>query len=648
MAFPAVVVESAPMIQLQMLTLQRGRNRLLEKVDLTLFSGQKVGIIGANGSGKSSFFQLLLGHLHPDEGDLQMPPLRIAHMAQEVAALDRTALDYVLDGDQYWRAIQTRMAEAEAQDQHHDLGTLHADYEAIDGYTAVARAQRLLHGLGFAAQDYQRQVADFSGGWRIRLNLAQALMCPSDLLLLDEPTNHLDLDATLWLEQWLGAYDGTLLLISHDRDFLDRVVSHIAHFEQQSIQLYRGNYSAFELLRADRLSQQQSAFQKQQVRIAEIEQFVRRFKAKATKAKQAQSRVKELERMERIAPAHVDSPFTFSFADVGRMSDPLVTLDQACLGYNPDLPLLGPLSLGLHPEMRIGLLGANGAGKSTLIKSLVGEIALLSGRRQQGENLRVGYFAQHQLEALDLEASPLLHIQRISPKASEQQIRDFLGGFDFYGDAALERVAMFSGGEKARLALALITWQKPNLLLLDEPTNHLDLEVRHALTMALQSFPGALVLVSHDRHLLRNCVDQFLLVSDGKATLFDGDLDDYSRWLAERERQISDREARVNDAAEGRGESALDRKERKRIEAEKRSRLSPLRKQVATLEKELEAVQAILSGVEAQLADASIYEADHKAQLKQLLEQQGNATQRAEQLEEQWLEALEELEELSA
>tara|TARA_R110001583_G_scaffold40646_3_gene129583 strand:- start:1714 stop:3642 length:1929 start_codon:yes stop_codon:yes gene_type:complete len=630
------------MIELIQLSLQRGKNQLLQQVDLRLHVGYKVGLIGANGSGKSSLFQMLLGKLEADAGELRLPAQwRIAHMAQECHTLDRRAVDYVLDGDSELRQVQQELAVAEQQVDAQHVGELHAKLAAINGYSADARARQLLHGLGFHESEVERPVAQFSGGWRIRLNLAQALMSRSDLLLLDEPTNHLDLDATMWLEQWLKTHEGTLILISHDRDFLDRVVGHIVHLDQATLTLYKGNYSAFELLRAEKLSHQRAAFEKQQQRIGEIESFVRRFKAKATKAKQAQSRLKELERMERIAPAHIDSPFSFSFQCSDKMSSPLLVLDQAKLGY-AGKPIIENCTLHLLPEMRIGLLGANGAGKSTLIKSLMAEIELLAGERRAGENLRVGYFAQHQLEALDLEASPLLHLQRLAAEASEQSVRDYLGGFGFRGDDCLDPVKLFSGGEKARLALALIAWQEPNLLLMDEPTNHLDLEVRHALTLALQSFPGALILVSHDRHLLRNCVDEFLLVSDGQVTPFDGDLNDYARWLTE---AAASRVVTESSSAEPvGGESSQLRKERKRLEAARRQQLAPLRKRIEKLEQQMERQANDIDKINQQLADPTVYEDSHKLQLKQLLQQQVQLQQSNSDTEERWLAGVEELE----
>lgn len=634
------------MIQLTELSLHRGTQFLLEQANLTIYPGWKVGIIGANGVGKSSLFKLLLGELHPDAGECFLQPnMTIAHMAQEVTAIDRSVLDYVLDGDPQLRQIEAAIAAAEAANQPEKLGELHAALDSINGYSAPARAEQLLAGLGFKQSDMQREVKALSGGWRIRLNLAQALMCRSDVLLLDEPTNHLDLDATLWLEQWLKTYPGTLLLISHDRDFLDEVVTHITHMHQQKLTIYKGQYSAFERARAERLAQQQAQFEKQQVRIAEIEGFVRRFKAKASKAKQAQSRIKELERMERIAAAHVDSPFSFHFHSSDKVSNPLLSLRHVNCGY-ADKAILADISLTLTPGSRIGLLGPNGAGKSTLIKTLMGDLPLLEGERYCGEHLRIGYFAQHQLEALDLEASPLLHIMRISPQASDQEVRNYLGSFGFFGDDALAPVKRFSGGEKARVALALIAWQKPNLLLLDEPTNHLDLEVRHALTVAMQEFEGAVILVSHDRHLLRNTVDQFLLVANGTVSDFNGDLDDYQQWLSDQRK--SEQQAESPTERESRSLSAAERKEQKREAAEQRKKLSPLKKSIEKLENQLAKHQQQLNEAELLLADNSLYEAANKDKLKQVLSTQAELNQQIEAIEMEWMEQLEQLESLEA
>ncbi len=630
------------MIRLDSLTLQRGAQRLIDHADLNLHYGWKVALIGANGAGKSSLFKLSLGELSQDTGDITTPPRhKIAHMAQEVPSTDRRAIDYVLDGDLELRELQAKLAKAEAEHSTH-IGELHAQIEAIDGYRAESRAFTLLNGLGFSNTDATKPVNTFSGGWRIRLNLAKALMSRSDLLLLDEPTNHLDLDATIWLEQWLNAYPGTLILISHDRSFIDATADQVVHLYQQKLTLYKGNYSAFERMRAERLAQQQAAFDKQQERIAHIESFVRRFKAKASKAKQAQSRIKELERMEMISAAHIDSPFSFRFDASDKISSPLLNIYNADLGYGAESKILNGVSLTLVPGQRIGLLGRNGAGKSTLVKSLVGDLALISGERATGEHLKIGYFAQHQLEALDMNASVLLHLQRIAPKASEAELRSFAGSFGFSGDDALEAIGRFSGGEKARLALALIAWHKPNLLLLDEPTNHLDLEVRHALTLALQGFEGSIILVSHDRHLLANTVDQFLLVAEGKVTEFDGDLDDYHQWLAS-QRQNQNAPAIES---ENRSQSAADRKEQKRLEAEKRAKLSPLRKKIEKLEKEMHSSSEKLGELETLLSDTDLYSETRKDELKSLLAKQGELKSKLEEIELEWLDAQEELETL--
>ncbi|MFZ6048286.1 ATP-binding cassette domain-containing protein [Pseudomonas sp. CR3202] len=628
------------MIRLQNLTLQRGPQRLLEGAELTLHAGQKVGLIGANGAGKSSLFALLRGEFGPDAGDCQLPAdWRIAHMRQEVDNLERLAVDYVLDGDQHLRQVQRDLAVAEAGHDGTAIARLHIELDSADGYTADARARKLLAGLGFTAEQMDRRVGDFSGGWRMRLNLAQALMCPSELLLLDEPTNHLDLDAILWLEEWLKGYPGTLLLISHDRDFLDSVVDNIAHLEQRKLTLYRGGYSAFERTRAERLAQQQQAYEKQQAQRAHMESFIARFKAKATKARQAQSRIKALERLEELAPAHVDSPFDFGFREADKISSPLLDLAEGRLGYG-DKAVLQQVKLQLAPGARIGLLGPNGAGKSTLIKTLSGDLDPLGGRLARGENLAIGYFAQHQLDALDAKASPLLHLQRLAPSEREQTLRDFLGGFDFRGDRCDDAVVNFSGGEKARLALALIAWQKPNLLLLDEPTNHLDLEMRLALTMALQDFAGAVLVVSHDRHLLKSTTDEFLLVADGRVQSFDGDLDDYARWLVDyRARQAPVASAPVNP-------DKTDKRAQRQAAAALRQQLAPHKKEADKLEKDLGKVHEQLAGVEERLGDSALYEAARKDELRDLLAEQARLKGREAELEEAWLLALETLEEL--
>ncbi|QLC73316.1 ATP-binding cassette domain-containing protein [Pseudomonas sp. LPB0260] len=632
------------MIRLQNLTLQRGPQRLLEGAELTLHAGQKAGLIGANGAGKSSLFALLRGELGPDAGDCLLPAdWRIAHMRQEVDNLERLAVDYVLDGDVHLRGLQAELAAAEAAQDGAAIARLHTELDSADGYTAAARARKLLAGLGFEHAQMDRRVGDFSGGWRMRLNLAQALMCPSDLLLLDEPTNHLDLDAILWLEGWLKSYPGTLLLISHDRDFLDAVVDHVAHLDQQKLTLYRGGYSAFERTRAERLAQQQQAYEKQQAQRAHMEKYIARFKAQATKARQAQSRIKALERMEELAAAHVDSPFDFRFREASKISSPLLDLAEGRLGYG-DKAVLEQVKLSLAPGARLGLLGPNGAGKSTLIKNLADELQPIGGRLQRGENLVVGYFAQHQLDALDDKASPLLHLQRLAPSEREQTLRDFLGGFDFRGARCDEPVLNFSGGEKARLALALIAWGRPNLLLLDEPTNHLDLEMRLALTLALQEFAGAVVVVSHDRHLLKSTTDEFLLVADGRVQPFDGDLEDYARWLLDyRARQAP---APVN-AAEG-GLDKTDKRAQRQAAAALRQQLAPHKREADKLERELGQLHEQLVAVEARLGDSALYEAARKDELRDLLAEQARLKGREADLEERWMLALESLEALQA
>jgi len=636
------------MLKIDSLTLRRGPEPLLENASALVHTGQRVAIIGANGAGKTSLFKLILGELSPDSGYCGLPGrCRVAHMAQEVAAGDCAALDYVLDGHQQLRRLQQQLKVAEDQDNHEHMAQLHGELEHIGAYQATVTAEKLLHGLGFQQSELSLAASDFSGGWRIRLNLAQALMCPSDLLLLDEPTNHLDLDAMLWLERWLKQYTGTVLFISHDRDFIDSVATHILHFEHRLLNQYTGGYSNFEIQRAQKLAQQQAQFEKQQQRIGEIQAFVNRFKAKATKAKQAQSRVKELARMELIAPAHVDSPFNFSFPDADKTSNPLLNVQHAQLGYEGS-PVISEFSCSILPGTRVGLLGPNGAGKSTLVKSLVGDLPLIGGQRTEGEHLKVGYFAQHQLEALDLSASPFLHLQRLRPQATDQEIRNFLGGFDFRGDFALETIARFSGGEKARLALAIIAWQKPNLLMLDEPTNHLDLEMRHALTLALQAFQGAILIVSHDRHLLKNTVDTFWLVANGQIEAFAGDLQDYENWL-QAYHNDSRRDARQGvktDALVSLGESADDRKERKRLAAEKRQRLSPMKKKLSQAESIVSRCHTALEALEAQLADSGLYQPDNKDALKALLDQQANTRQELDSAESDWFELSEEIEKL--
>ncbi len=542
------------MIRLSQLTLIRGAKVLLESVDVALNPGDKIGLIGANGTGKSSLFALLRGELHADQGDFDYPARwRVAHVAQETPALDRAAIEYAIDGDTTLRRLEQELAQAEAADDGMRMGEIYAALGDADAYTVQSRAEQLLHGLGFSHEQMQQPVASFSGGWRMRLNLAQALMCPSDLLLLDEPTNHLDLDAIIWVEEWLKRYAGTLVIVSHDRDFLDGVVNVIVHIDSKKLKRYSGNYSSFERQRAAAVVLASGMMEKQARERAHLESFIERFRAKASKAKQAQSRMKMLAKMEELAPLHVSAPFQFEFREPLRAPDPLLVLEDVDAGYavanEPDKVILSGIKFALQSGQRYGLLGINGAGKSTLIKTIAGELAPLEGTANFNKGLVIGYFAQHQVEMLRDDQSPLWHLARMAPRIREQELRSFLGGFNFPGEMAINPIANFSGGEKARLALSMIVWQRPNLLLLDEPTNHLDLETREALTVALAQFEGTLVLVSHDRHLLRATTDQFLIVADGALQPFDGDLDDYRDWLFKTKLAAASAEAKERAAA---------------------------------------------------------------------------------------------------
>ena len=626
------------MLQISNLTLRHGPEPLLEGANATVFPGHKVGLIGANGTGKSSLFGLLLGRLSVDAGDCSLPAdWTIGAMAQEIHELDRLALDYVIDGDKRLRAAEAALSEAEQSGDGDAIGRAHAALDDAGGYTAKARAGALLNGLGFKPDEHQKPVGAFSGGWRIRLSLARALMCPADLLLLDEPTNHLDMETVLWLEDWLKRFDGTLILISHDRDFLDNVVQSVIHIEHRQLTSYTGGYSDFERQRAERLTQQQARFERQQREVAHMQKFIDRFRAKASKAKAAQSRIKALERMEKVAPAHADSPFDFAFPDPPRASNPLIAMDRVDLGYGSKR-ILGNLSLSLAPGDRIGLLGLNGAGKSTLVRALAGDLLPLSGRLEPCRGLNIGYFAQHQVEQLDLQGSPLLHLQRLAPDHPEQRLRDFLGGFDFRGDMATSSVGPMSGGEKARLVLAMLVWRAPNLLLLDEPTNHLDLDMRHALTMALQGFEGAVVTVSHDRHLLNNTVDDFWLVAHGGVSRFDGDLDDYRRWLADQGGPNQ------SDPGLAPANSRSARRDQRRDQAAQRARIKPLKNRVERLTRQIDETGEALVVIEQQLADPALYEADRQKDLAELIQRQQALTSRQDQLEGEWMEAEQALE----
>jgi len=628
-------------IQFKQLTFSRAGKTLVEAASFQLHPGHRVGLTGANGAGKSTLFALLRGELTADVGELLMPPQWvIAHVAQETPALTQSALEYTLDGDEELRTLQVKLAQADAGESHDPLHVAewHQRLADIDGYSAEARASALLAGLGFSQSQLSRPVSDFSGGWRMRLNLARALMCRSDLLLLDEPTNHLDIEAVIWLEGWLSAYRGTLLLISHDREFLDNTVNHILHIEQQQLTLYRGGYSDFERQRAEKLTLQQASYQKQQQQMAHLQKYIDRFRAQATKARQAQSRIKALERMERISAAHVDSPFSFSFRDLGSAPDPLLVMNRVALGYAGQT-LVKLEHLAIRPGERIGLLGKNGAGKSTLIKALAQSATLLSGERVEGKDLRIGYFAQHQLEQLVASDSPLQHLQRLDATAREQELLDFLGGFDFRGEMAKAPCGPFSGGEKSRLALAMLIWQRPNLILLDEPTNHLDIEMRHALSMALQAYEGGMVMVSHDRTLLATCCEKFVLVADGQASVFDGDLEDYKVSLL--------KTAQAEVAASR--PAAVKQNSYHQQKADRQARLverRPLLKTLATLETQLTKLTQEKQDVEHRLADSAIYDVEQRETLQALLIAQGEHQKQLDSIEEQWLDVQEKLEAL--
>ena len=629
------------MIEIKNLTLQRGLKVLLEQAALSLAPGRRVGLIGKNGSGKSSLFALLKGEITADKGDVSIPKhWKTAAVAQETPALDISALDYVLQGDGELQLFQTALHKAEAKNDGMKQAEYHAKLEEIDAYSAPARAAKLLSGLGFSQEEHGRPVKSFSGGWRMRLNLAQALMCRADLLLLDEPTNHLDLETVLWLENHLSGLPCTQIIISHDRDFLNATTTQTVELSDQKLTLYGGNYDFYQAERARRLAQQQAAYLKQQAQIKHLQSFIDRFKAKATKAVQAQSRMKALDKLERIAPAHFDSGFSFEFDSPAHLPNPLLQLDKADLGYGGE-PVLHGIDLSLESGARYGLLGVNGSGKSTFIKTLAGELNVLSGRIVRSDKLNIGYFAQHQLDTLRPDQSPLWHIQKLSPDVREQEIRNFLGSFNFIGDAALQKTEPFSGGEKARLALAMIVWQKPNLLLLDEPTNHLDLDMRHALTLALQSFQGALIVVSHDRSLLEATTDSFLLIEQGRLKTFDGDLEDYRRY----------RLAQENAAAPAASSQSQNRKDTKRVEAQirqEKARLGkPLQQKISQAEKEMAALTEIQTACEAFLAQEDAYSDANKTKLQQTLAQLAETKVKLEKQEENWLAWQEELEQIN-
>ena len=614
------------MLSFNNLALRRGTNLLFEDVSFTVHRDNKVGLVGANGTGKTSLFKMIQGEIDSDEGDFKYPPdLKIACLAQEVPGTDELALSYVMSGDLKLLEIQNSITKAENEQDYGALGELHSQFEDHDGFTAKSRAEQLLVGLGFSEEEFSKPLKDFSGGWRVRLNLAKTLMQPADLLLLDEPTNHLDLDAIIWLGNWIKSFKGAMLLISHDREFLDECVGFIAHLHNSTIELYKGNYSQFEIRKAARLAELESNYNKQQREISHMQDFVRRFKAKATKARQAQSRIKALERMELIAPAHIDSPFQFTIPETEKISNPLIVLEDADLGYSD--PIINKVKIAFRPGDRIGLLGVNGAGKSTFVKSLKGDLQLLQGNKIEGKNLKIGYFSQHQVDDLMLDKSPIDHLAKLEKKATESEIRNFLGGFNFRGDKAKDVIKNFSGGEKARLALAIIAFQRPNLLLMDEPTNHLDMDMRQALTVALQDFSGAIVLISHDRHLLANTVDEFLIINEGKIERFNGDLLDYRKMILQGPHKESSANKEDNE------DKVKDKKDQKKIKT-----------QILSIEKTLKRLNRKLAETQEFLNSPELYNDSSKMNLHDLLRDQVNLDTEIKSTEQEWLELNEELE----
>ncbi|MEZ9143475.1 ABC transporter ATP-binding protein [Vibrio sp. 10N.286.52.C3] len=633
------------MITFSDIQLLRGGKPLLDQASATFHPGDKIGLVGKNGCGKSTLFALIKDELSIDAGSFSKPAhWEMAWVAQETPALERTAIEYAIDGDREYRGLEDQLEKAEQADNGTLVAEIHGKIETIGGYSIKARAAELLDGLGFRQEQMTWNLTQFSGGWRMRLNLAQALLCRSDLLLLDEPTNHLDLDAVMWLERWLQSYPGTLVLISHDRDFLDPIVNRIVHVENQQLNEYTGNYSSFETQRAQKLILQQAMYQKQQKQMSHMQSYIDRFRYKASKARQAQSRIKALEKMEQVLPAQFDNPFSFEFREPDALPNPIMMMDEVSAGYDDNL-ILEKIRLNLVPGSRIGLLGRNGAGKSTLIKLLSGELKQQGGELSYSQGVKMGYFAQHQLETLHPEETPLQHMMQIAPKHTEQQLRDYLGSFGFQGEKALDKVAPFSGGEKARLVLALLVWQKPNLLLLDEPTNHLDLDMRQALTFALQTFEGAMVIVSHDRYLLRATTDDLYLVHDRQVAPFDGDLSDYYKWLTEQQK-VERKEAQALAPAKDGANSAAAKKEQKRKEAEFRKLTAPLRKKLTQFEKQMDKLTQALEEAEQELSDTSLYEAENKAKLNKVLALQASSKSQLEEVEMDWMSTQEELEQM--
>lgn len=618
------------MLSFNSLDLVLGGKELFDNISFTIHQNQKIGLVGVNGSGKTSLFKIITKQIEVDPSCFShSPDLRISYLAQEVKSSDKKAIDYVISGDYELVKIMEQIAIAEKNEQFELVASLYEQYSILDGYSANSKAQKLLNGLGFQDTDFNKSLSEFSGGWRVRLNLAKTLMQPSDLLLLDEPTNHLDLDAILWLANWIKHFKGALILISHDRDFLDDCVSFIAHLEMRRIDLYKGNFSQFEVLRSMKLAEIKSNYEKQQREIEHMKTFITRFKAKATKAKQAQSRVKSLEKMKLIVPAHIKSPFKFSINASNKISNPLIAFKEADLGYAS--PVINNLELSISPGDRIGLLGSNGAGKSTLIKCIVGEISVLKGEKEIGKNTNIGYFSQHQVDDLDLSISAFEHIQKLDITKDEKQIRNYLGSFNFKGEKVLDRVNLFSGGEKARLAFAIIAYKKPNLLIMDEPTNHLDMEMRHALTVAIQNFEGAILLVSHDRYLLNSSVDFFYIVKDSSVSIFDGDLEDYRNYVLDK---VSVKKISNNQESHATQSNVLNEKKRS------------LKKEIKQLEKRLERLNLKLKDANEELANPSLYEGTVHENLQDLIRNQHELTNEMKESEALWLYKVQELEEI--
>ena len=627
------------MIRLANFELRRGENLLFKNANFSVHAGQKIGLTGRNGCGKSSLFEILMGSLTIDAGTLTMPShWRIAHLAQETISSDREIIDFVVDGDKSLREIEAEIESAEARNDYERLAVAFDKLENINGFDANHRARLMLYGLGFDQSQINLPCSQFSGGWRLRLNLAQALMSPSELLLLDEPANHLDLNAVLWLEQWLKDYRGVVIVISHDREFLDNVVESIIQVEELQCQMYVGGYSSFERVRCEQLSHEAKTYEKQERRRREIQRFIDRFGSKASKARQAQSRLKELKRMKTETAVDVNSPFHFTFFDSQMVASHLISLNNACLGYGTDVVFSG-LNFRIQPSERIAFLGANGSGKSTLLTGLLGFLKLKNGKRSVTKHLQIGYFSQHQIETLDLSVSALQHLKRASPEASDQDLRDFLGSFDFSNARALNPVESFSGGEKSRLALALVIWLRPNLLLLDEPTNHLDLEMRRALIYALQSYSGALIVVSHDRHLLRNTVDKFYLIEDHKVLLFDGEIKDYESRL--RENQISIKSSRLTE-----GKNILSRKSNRQNSAKERVLTRSLKVEIRRIESEMRDLQERVLEAQRILADPSSYVRENQEKLQTIVAEECRLRAYLGQREDRWLQLNSEIEHL--